>query len=84
MTFASPRKKKRENLRDHMNDLKIIFSMLGETSTTEIARGRDAATESKIGTRLHCAPFPESLEHITLRLLLPQQLNDAVHSPASA
>jgi DNA-damage-inducible protein D len=33
---------KRENLRDHMNDLELIFSMLGEASTTQIARGRDA------------------------------------------
>jgi len=32
---------KRENLRDHMNDLELIFSMLGEASTTEIARTRD-------------------------------------------
>src|SRR3984957_13768150 len=32
----------RENLRDHMNDLELIFSMLGEASTTEIARNRDA------------------------------------------
>jgi len=29
---------KRENLRDHMNDLELIFSMLGEASTTEIAK----------------------------------------------
>lgn len=27
---------KRENLRDHMNDLELIFSMLGEASTTAI------------------------------------------------
>lgn len=33
---------KRENLRDHMNDLELIFSMLGEASTTEIARSTDA------------------------------------------
>jgi len=32
----------RENLRDHMNDLELIFSMLGEASTTEIARSKDA------------------------------------------
>jgi len=32
----------RENLRDHMNDLELIFSMLGEASTTEIAKNRDA------------------------------------------
>ena len=29
---------KRENLRDHMTDLELIFSMLGEAATTEIAR----------------------------------------------
>jgi len=29
---------KRENLRDHMNDLELIFSMLGEASTTEIVK----------------------------------------------
>ena len=33
---------KKENLRDHMNDLELIFSMLGEASTTEIAKKRDA------------------------------------------
>lgn len=33
---------KRENLRDHMNDLELIFSMLGEAATTEIARKQDA------------------------------------------
>jgi DNA-damage-inducible protein D len=32
---------KRENLRDHMTDLELIFSMLGEASTTEIARNTD-------------------------------------------
>ncbi len=32
----------RHNLRDHMTDLELIFSMLGEASTTKIARGRDA------------------------------------------
>ena len=33
---------KRENLRDHMTDLELIFSMLGEAATTEITRNRDA------------------------------------------
>lgn len=33
---------KRENLRDHMNDLELIFSMLGEASTTEITRNTNA------------------------------------------
>lgn len=32
---------KRENLRDHMSDLELIFSMLGEASTTEITRNRN-------------------------------------------
>lgn len=32
----------RENLRDHMNDLELIFSMLGEASTTEITRNKNA------------------------------------------
>ncbi|HSX41984.1 MAG TPA: Bro-N domain-containing protein [Candidatus Saccharimonadales bacterium] len=32
----------RENLRDHMTDLELIFNMLGEASTTEIARVDDA------------------------------------------
>ncbi len=33
---------KKENLRDHMTDLELIFSMLGEASTTEIARTKNA------------------------------------------
>jgi hypothetical protein len=32
---------KRENLRDHMNDLELIFSMLGEAATTEITRNKE-------------------------------------------
>ena len=35
-------KKPNQNLRDHMNDLELIFTMLGEASTTEIARNKDA------------------------------------------
>jgi DNA-damage-inducible protein D len=33
---------KRENLCDHMTDLELIFSMLGEASTTEITRNKEA------------------------------------------
>ncbi|MBN1156944.1 Bro-N domain-containing protein [Candidatus Woesearchaeota archaeon] len=33
---------KNENLRDHMNDLELIFTMLGEASTTTIARSKDS------------------------------------------
>jgi hypothetical protein len=32
----------RKNLRDHMTDLELIFSMLGEAATTEIARRKNA------------------------------------------
>ena len=44
---------KRENLRDHMTDLELIFTMLGEASTTEIARNKDAQgfNENKIAAR---------------------------------
>ncbi len=43
----------RENLRDHMNDLELIFSMLGEAATTEIARKQDArgVGENKVAAR---------------------------------
>ena len=34
----------KENLRDHMNDLEIIFTMLGEASTAEIERVIDPKT----------------------------------------
>jgi hypothetical protein len=40
--YAEFKQLKRENLRDHMTDLELIFSMLGEAATTEIARNRDA------------------------------------------
>ncbi|MEK7501842.1 MAG: Bro-N domain-containing protein [Patescibacteria group bacterium] len=33
---------KRENLRDHMNDFELIFTMLGERSTTEIHRQEES------------------------------------------
>jgi len=33
---------KKEVLRDHMNDMELIFTMLGEASTTAIARAKDA------------------------------------------
>jgi hypothetical protein len=44
---------KRENLRDHMTDLELIFSMLGEAATTEITRVDDAKgfKESKRAAR---------------------------------
>ena len=33
---------KRENLRDHMNDIELILTMLGEATTTKLTRGRDS------------------------------------------
>lgn len=43
----------RQNLRDHMTDLELIFSMLGEAATTEITRVDDAEgfDESKEAAR---------------------------------
>ncbi len=40
--YKKYKKLKRENLRDHMDDLELIFSMLGEASTTEITRNKNA------------------------------------------
>lgn len=41
---------KRENLRDHMNDLELIFSMLGEKSTTVISQSKDSHGMKKLKT----------------------------------
>ena len=43
----------RENLRDHMTDLELIFSMLGEAATTEIARKQETQGfgENKVAAR---------------------------------
>jgi DNA-damage-inducible protein D len=39
---------KRENLRDHMDDFELIFTMLGERSTTEIHRQEDSCGVPKL------------------------------------
>lgn len=39
---------KRENLRDHMDDLELIFTMLGERATTEIHRTEDSFGVAKL------------------------------------
>ena len=51
--YAEFKRLKRENPRDHMTDLELIFSMLGEAATTEITRTRDAQgfPESKQAAR---------------------------------
>ncbi len=38
----------RENLRDHMDDFELIFTMLGERSTTEIHRNENSRGVSKL------------------------------------
>jgi hypothetical protein len=45
---------KQQNLRDHMTDLELIFSMLGEASTTEIAKNKNAQgfDENKVVAKL--------------------------------
>jgi DNA-damage-inducible protein D len=40
--YKEHKRLKNENLRDHITDLELIFSMLGEASTTEIARNTNA------------------------------------------
>ena len=39
---------KRESLRDHFTNLELIFSMLGEASTTEITRNKDVKGYPKL------------------------------------
>ena len=39
---------KRENLRDHMDDFELIFTMLGDRSTTEIHRNEDSKGVKKL------------------------------------
>jgi len=43
----------KQNLRDHMDDLELIFSMLGEASTTRIAQNKNAQgfDENKIASK---------------------------------
>lgn len=40
--YKKLKKLERENLRDHMDDFELIFTMLGERSTTEIHRTEDS------------------------------------------
>ena len=39
--YKKIKKLKSQNLRDHMTDLELIFSMLGEASTTEIVKTKN-------------------------------------------
>jgi len=51
--YKEHKKLKRENLRDHMDDLELIFTMLGEASTTKIAKSKDVQglEENKIAAK---------------------------------
>jgi len=51
--YKKIKKLNRENLRDHMDDLEIIFTMLGEASTTRIAKtkGVQGFDENKVAAR---------------------------------
>jgi len=46
--YKKLKKIKRQNLRDHMNDLELIFTMLGERATTEIHRNEDSQGMPKL------------------------------------
>jgi BRO family, N-terminal domain. len=46
--YKKHKRLKRENLRDHMDDLELIFTMLGERSTTEIHRTEDSQGIKKL------------------------------------
>jgi len=46
--YKKVKRLKRENLRDHMDDFELIFTMLGERSTTEIHRTEDSKGVSKL------------------------------------
>jgi DNA-damage-inducible protein D len=65
----------RENLRDHMNDLELIFSMLGEAATTEITKTQDAQgldenrTAAKKGGRI-AGDAREKLEKETKKMVV--------------
>jgi DNA-damage-inducible protein D len=67
----------RENLRDHMNDLELIFSMLGEAATTEITKTQDAQgfdenrTAARKGGRI-AGDAREKLEKETKKMVVSQ------------
>lgn len=69
---------KRENLRDHMNDLEQIFSMLGEAATTEITKRQDAQgfdenrTAARKGGKI-AGDARENLEKETKRMVVSKE-----------
>lgn len=69
---------KRENLRDHMNDLELIFSMLGEAATTEITKTQNAQgfdenrTAARKGGRI-AGDAREKLEKETKKMVVSKE-----------
>jgi hypothetical protein len=69
---------KRENLRDHMNDLELIFSMLGEAATTEITKTQDTqgfdenCTAARKGGRI-AGHARENLEKETKKMVVSKE-----------
>ncbi|MHB8092145.1 MAG: hypothetical protein ACYDH8_11195 [Syntrophales bacterium] len=69
---------KRENLRDHMNDIELIFSMLGEAATTEITKTQDAQgfdenrTAARKGGRI-AGDAREKLEKETKKMVVSKE-----------
>jgi len=67
-----------ENLRDHMTDLELIFSMLGEAATTEITKTQDAQgfdenrTAAKKGGRI-AGDAREKLERETKKMVVSKE-----------
>ena len=57
---------KSQNLRDHMTDLELIFSMLGEASTTKVTRAKNAKgfIENKTAARIGCKIAGNALKEL--------------------
>ncbi len=76
--YKEYKKLDKENLRDHMTDLELIFSMLGEASTKEIAVNRNAQgfnenkTAAKIGGKI-AGDARQQLEHESGKPVLSQE-----------
>jgi hypothetical protein len=51
--YKKLKKLNRENLRDHMDDLELIFTMLGEAATTRIVKTKDVKglNENKVAAK---------------------------------
>lgn len=68
---------KRENLRDHMSDLELIFTMLGEASTKEIAQNTNAQGFKKIKLRLKRAVKSPEMQENSLKSKAAKKLSPA-------